>query len=155
MRNRDILSSLVWLGIGILFLVGSLYEGLFRKGIPGPGFLPFLTTLFLIALSFMVFFPALAKKGEDTEKKVENFFPEKDSLPKVVLGLVALSLFGIALEYLGYLATTFLFLMFTSKIMERKKWKTPLILAVFTAVCSYFLFVVLLQVQLPKGILGM
>jgi putative tricarboxylic transport membrane protein len=154
MRNRDILSSLVGLGIGILFLIGSLREGLFRKGIPGPGFLPFITALFLIALSLMIFFPALAAKGKEKEK-AEIFFPEKDSLPKVLLGLAALSLYGIALDYLGYLATTFLFLMFTSKIMEREKWKGPLVLALFTAVGSYLLFVVLLQVQLPKGILGM
>ena len=154
MRNRDILSSLAWLGIGILFLVGSLHEGLFRKGVPGPGFLPFITALFLMTLSLMVFFPALAKKGKETEK-VENFFPAKDSPQKVLLGLVALSLFGVALEYLGYLVTTFLFFLFTSRIMEREKWKGRLILALFTAVGSYFLFVVLLQVQLPKGILGM
>jgi hypothetical protein len=102
----------------------------------------------------MIFFPALAAKGKEKEK-AEIFFPEKDSLPKVLLGLAALSLYGIALDYLGYLATTFLFLMFTSKIMEREKWKGPLVLALFTAVGSYLLFVVLLQVQLPKGILGM
>lgn len=154
MRNRDILSSLVWLGLGILFLVGSLRAGLFRKGIPGPGFLPFITALILMTLSLMVFFPAVARKKEERDKDLEKFFPEKDSLKKIFLGLLALFLYGIALEYAGYLATTFLFMVFTIRLSERKKWKGPVFLAFSAAFLSYLLFVVLLEVQLPRGILG-
>jgi putative tricarboxylic transport membrane protein len=155
MKNRDVVSSLVWLGVGVLFLIGSLREGLFRKGIPGPGFLPFITALILIALSLMVFLPAMAAKGPDKRKKEEGFSPEKDSRGKVLRGLAALFLFGLALEYIGYLVATFLFLVYTARIMEREKWKGPLILAVLTAVGSYWLFVRLLQVPLPQGFLGM
>ncbi len=155
MRNRDILSSLVWLGLGFLFLIGSLREGLFRKGIPGPGFLPFITALILIALSLMVFLPAVSRKKEERDEKVEKIFPEKDSFKKVFLGLMALFLYGMALEYIGYIATTILFMVFTFRLMEREKWKGPLLFAVSTALLSYLLFVVLLEVQLPRGILGM
>lgn len=155
MRNRDILSSLVWLGLGILFLIASLREGLFRKGIPGPGFLPFITALILITLSLMVFLPAVNRKKEERDKKVEKIFPEKDSFKKVFLGLMALFLYGIALEYIGYIVTTILFMVFTFRLMEREKWKGPLLFAISTAVLSYLLFVVLLEVQLPGGILGM
>ena len=155
MRNRDILSSLVWLGLGILFLIASLREGLFRKGIPGPGFLPFITALILIALSLMVFLPAVNRKEEERDKKIEKIFPEKDSFKKVSLGLMALFLYGMALEYIGYIVTTILFMVFTFRLMEREKWKGPLLFAISTAVISYFLFVVLLEVQLPGGFLGM
>jgi putative tricarboxylic transport membrane protein len=155
MRNRDILSSLVWLGLGILFMIASLREGLFRKGIPGPGFLPFITALALIVLSLMVFLPAVNRKKEERGKKIENIFPEKDSFKKVSLGLMALFLYGIALEYIGYIITTILFMVFTFRLMEREKWKGPLLFAISTAVISYLLFVVLLEVQLPGGFLGM
>lgn len=154
MRNRDILSSLVWLGLGIVFLIGSLRAGLFRRGIPGPGFLPFIVALSLMALSLMVFFPALTGKKEEASGVAENFFPERDSFKKIFFGLIALFLYGVALEYIGYIATTFIFLLFTSRLMERAKWQTPLILAISTAILSYLLFVVLLEVQLPRGILG-
>jgi len=153
MRNREILSSLVGLGLGTLFLIGSLREGLFRKGVPGPGFLPFITALALMGLSLMVFFPALGKKKGEKEA-VEKFFPEKDSFRKILLGLGALFLYGVSLEYLGYISTTILFLVFTFRLMEREKWKGPLFFAVSTAFLTYLLFVVLLEVQLPKGILG-
>ena len=153
MRNREILSSLVGLGLGFLFLIASLREGLFRKGVPGPGFLPFITALILMGLSLMVFFPALGKKRGAGET-VEKFFPEKDSFKKIFLGLGALFLYGISLEYLGYIVTTVLFLAFTFRLMEKEKWKGPLLFAVSTAFLTYLLFVVLLEVQLPKGILG-
>ena len=155
MRNRDILSSLVWLGLGLLFMIASLREGLFRKGIPGPGFLPSITALALIVLPLMVFLPAVNRKKEERGKKIENIFPEKDSFKKVSLGLMALFLYGIALEYIGYIITTILFMVFTFRLMEREKWKGPLLFAISTAVISYLLFVVLLEVQLPGGFLGM
>ena len=152
MRRRDVWSSLAWLGVGIVFLVGSLRAGLFRKGIPGPGFLPLIIALSLIVLSLMVFFPALSRKKEDAVE-VQDFFPEKDSFKKVIFGLIALFAYGFALEYTGYIITTFVFMIFTSMIMERGKWKGPLIMAVLTAVLSYLLFVSL-EVQLPRGVLG-
>jgi len=152
MRRRDIWSSLVWLGVGIAYLVGSLGAGLFRKGIPGPGFLPFIIALSLIVLSFMVFFPALSRKKDDAIE-VEDFFPEKESFKKVLFGLIALFAYGFALEYTGYIIATFVFMIFTSRIMERGKWTGPLIMAVLTAVLSYLLFVSL-EVQLPRGVLG-
>jgi len=152
MRRRDVWSSLVWLGVGIIFLVGSLRAGLFRKGIPGPGFLPFIIAVSVIVLSLMVFFPASSRRKEDAVK-IENFFPEKESFKKVLLGLMALFAYGFALEYTGYLITTFVFMIFTSRIMERGKWTGPLIMAVLTAVLSYLLFVSL-EVQLPRGVLG-
>ena len=152
MKGRDIGSSLAWLGVGIAFLVGSLQAGLFRKGIPGPGFLPFIIALSLIVLSLMVFFPALSRKEEDPVE-IQNFFPEKDSFRKVFLGLIALFAYGFALEYTGYIITTFVFMIFTSMIMERGKWVGPLVMAVLTAILSYFLFVSL-EVQLPRGVLG-
>jgi hypothetical protein len=155
MKNRDVLSSLVGLGVGFLFIAGSLHEGLFRKGIPGPGFLPFFTALILIALSSMVLFSALFGRKEKGEKPSENFFPEKDSFSKLLLALSGLSVYGIALEYIGYMGATFLFLILTSRILERKKWKGPLFLAASTALLSYLLFVVLLEVQLPRGFFGM
>ncbi|MBM4331752.1 MAG: tripartite tricarboxylate transporter TctB family protein [Deltaproteobacteria bacterium] len=154
MRNRDIVSSLVWLGVGIVFLIGGLHAGLFRRGIPGPGLLPFIVALSLMALSLMVFFPALTGKKEEASGVAENFFPERDSFKKIFFGLIALFLYGVALEYIGYIATTFIFLLFTSRLMERAKWQTPLILAISTAILSYLLFVVLLEVQLPRGVLG-
>ena len=73
MKNRDLHSSMFWMGFGVLFVVGSLQQGLLRKGIPGPGFLPFILGIVLMGLSLMIFIPALSKKEESIEGR--NFFP--------------------------------------------------------------------------------
>jgi len=151
MRQRDIISSLIWILLGALFTVGGLQQGLMRRGVPGPGFLPFLSGVALVLVSLFVLLPALVQARETARRA---FFPERESFRKVAIALAALFGFGIAMEYLGYLITTFLFMLVLGQIIERRGWGGVLALASGTAVISYLLFVVLLEVQLPKGVLG-
>ena len=134
--------------MGGLFVAGALQQGLMRRGVPGPGFIPFLCGLALIFVSLFVLIPALTRKEKDESS---DFFPERGSFRKLLFALVALFAFGFAMEYLGYLLTTFLFMLFIARLMEPKAWWTSTLLALLTAVLSYMLFVVLLEVQLPKG----
>ena len=151
MKNRDLVSSIVWMALGGLFVVGALQQGLMMKGVPGPGFLPFFTGLALIFVSLFVLIPALGRKLVEAGSTI---FPEPGSFRKVVSAVAALLIFGVALEYVGYLLTTFLFMFFVSRLMEPKRWWTTALLALSTSVLSYLLFVVLLEVQLPRGPLG-
>jgi putative tricarboxylic transport membrane protein len=151
MKNRDLVSSIVWMAFGGLFVVGALEQGLIRKGIPGPGFVPFLTGLALIAVSLFVLIPTL-RRGNDNQGSA--FFPERGSFKKIMFALAALFGYGMALSYLGYLLTTFLFMFSMGRLMESKGWFATTLLALLTAVLSYLLFVVLLEVQLPQGPLG-
>jgi putative tricarboxylic transport membrane protein len=148
LKNRDLVSSIIWMALGGLFVVGALQLGLTRRGVPGPGFLPFLTGLALIFVSLFVLIPAL---GRRKNAESSDFFPERDSFRKLLFVLVALFTFGIAMKYLGYLLTAFLFV---ALVMKPKGWRTTALLALVTAVVSYALFVVLLEVNLPKGLLG-
>ncbi len=153
MKNtrRDLVSSVIWMALGALFTVGALQQGLMRKGIPGPGFLPFLAGLALIFTSLFVLIPALRRREEAAENE---FFPERDSIKKLSLALVALLAFGFAMLHMGYLLTTFVFMLFMTRIMEPRSWLTSVWVALLTSALSYFLFTVLLEVQLPKGVLG-
>ncbi len=152
MKNRDLHSSIFWMVFGVLFIVGSLQQGLLRKGIPGPGFLPFILGAVLITLSLMIFIPALGQKGEGVEQR--KFFLERDSPKKLLFTLIFLFAYVISLGYAGYLLATFLFMLFVSSVMEAHNWKILFILAISTSALSYLLFVVLLEVQLPQGIFG-
>jgi putative tricarboxylic transport membrane protein len=149
MQNRDLLSSMIWMALGAIFLLGSLQLGLMRRGVPGPGFLPFLSGLALIFVSLFVFIPAFRKKKNSGSS---DFLAERHSLKKLMLALIALFAFGIAMEYAGYLLTTFLFMFFMGRLMEPRGWPIVILLAILTAVLSHMLFVVLLGVQLPKGL---
>jgi putative tricarboxylic transport membrane protein len=151
MKQRDLVSSIIWMALGGLFVAGALQQGLMRRGVPGPGFLPFFSGLALIFVSFFVLIPARSQREKD---RSSDFFPERDSFRKILFALVALFAFVVALEYAGYLLTTFLFMFFVVRLMEPRGWRITTLLALLTAVLSYMLFVVLLEVQLPKGLLG-
>jgi putative tricarboxylic transport membrane protein len=151
MKNRDLVSSIIWMALGGVFVVGALQQGLMRKDVPGPGFLPFLSGIALIVISLFVLIPALLKGKKDQSS---DLFPTRQSFKKLLFALAALFGFGIALEYLGYLLTTFLFMLSIARLIEPKGWWTTTLVAFLTAALSYLLFVVLLEVQLPKGPLG-
>jgi putative tricarboxylic transport membrane protein len=151
MKQRDLVSSIVWMVLGGLFVVGSLQQGLMRKEVPGPGFLPFLSGIALIVVSLFVLIPAILKGKEDQRSAL---FPDRHSFRKLLFALTALFGYGIALEYVGYLLTTFLFMFSIGRLVEPRGWWTTTVVALLTAVLSYLLFIVLLEVQLPKGPLG-
>lgn len=153
MKNRELIGSLFWIGVGSFFCVGALTYGLFEGGVPGSGLLPFIGGIILISLGIGVLISALK---EDRKEKVpkEKFFPAKDSLKKLFLAVLALSVYGMALEYLGFLFMTFLFMIFLLRFIEPQRWTVVLTASMLTAASSYILFQFLLKVQLPKGILG-
>ena len=150
MKNRDLVSSIIWIIIGGLFVAGAFEHGLMRRGIPGPGFLPFFSGVALIVASLFVLIPAVRMK----EKLPENIpSKERGSLKKILLAVVALVAYGIVIEYAGFFLTTLFFMLFVLRLMETR-WFFIAWLALATAVVSYLLFVVLLELQLPKGMLG-
>ena len=149
MKNRDLISGLFWMGFGAVFAIGGLQQGLVRQGIPGPGSLPLIVGLISIGLSLVVVVQALTKESAPSKK----FFPEKSSLRKLILALVSIVGYGLLLKSIGFMATTFLFLLFVQALIGREKWVTALSFSLLTAVLSYLLFTAL-QVELPRGILG-
>lgn len=147
MNKRDLISGIFWMGFGGVFAIGGLHQGLVRMGIPGPGSLPFIVGLILIGLSFIVFFQALFSKSAPKEK----FFPQQSSLPKLILALISLFIYGFLLKPIGFVLTTFIFLIFVLRLIGHERWIAVVSFSLLTAVLSYLLFTAL-QVELPKGI---
>ncbi len=153
MKNRDLASSLFWIGLGAVFVIGAWQQGLIRKGIPGPGFLPFICGIILIGLSLMVLVPALRTGPGEKRGAGKKFFLEKGSLRRLSYAMAFLVGYGIFLPIAGFILTTFVFMLFMFRLMEPQKWSRVFLLAASTAALAYFLFASL-EVQLPQGILG-
>ena len=153
MGTKEAIGSLFWIGVGLFFCIGALRYGLFEEDVPGPGLLPLIAGMVLISLGIGVFIPSL-KKGAKTKSAEKGFFPEKDSFKKLFLAVVGLGGYGMALEYMGFLIMTFLFMIFLLRFIEPQKWTVVLTTSLLTAASSYLLFQIFLKVQLPKGIWG-
>lgn len=68
--------------------------------------------------------------------------------------VLCLFLYGLFFEYLGYLVSTFLLIALIVRAVGTKKWGTILAIAFISDSVSYLIFCILLQCQLPAGILG-
>jgi hypothetical protein len=155
MKKRDRVSSLFWLGFGLLFAIGGWQQGLIKRGVPGAGFLPFICGVIMIGLVLIVLIPTLGP--EENEKKEsagqDKFFPEKGSGVRLAYTLTALVAYAICLPYGGFLLITFVFMLFMLRLMEPQKWTRAVLLSLSTAILAYLLFAAL-EVQLPQGMLG-
>ena len=155
MRARDIGSSLFWIGVGAVFCIGAVQNGiLLSPGVPGPGCLAFMVGSILIALALLVLIPAFfSRRGGAQKAQDEGFFPQRESFRKLFLALLFLSLYAFALERLGFLVTTLLFLILILRFIEPQKRTTVLSFSLTAAFLTWALFTAL-KVELPTGFLG-
>lgn len=153
MRTSDLLSGLFFLVLGIVFTVFAIRYGLVVDGIPGPGLFPFVVGAALILLSSILFIGNQSYRGQADEGERMQKAPDRKSWSNPILVLVALCGYMLALKHVGFVVTTFLFMLFLLRAVEPQKWRTSLSVSLLTAVLSYVLFHVWLRVEMPKGLL--
>ena len=109
----------------------------------------------MVLLSIMTLISAVSKETEEDRKAPKaKPFPSRDSLKRVLTALLALFGYGIVLGYIGFLLTTFFFMIFLLRLIEPQKWLTALAVAILTPVACYGIFEIWLGIHLPKGFLG-
>ncbi len=153
--EREKWSSLVWFGVGIWICIGSLMLSLgeFRK--PGPGFLSFFAGLILSGLALVVHLQSRKTRLEAKKEKPKPIWSDRHKGIKMVLTVAALLAYGLAMNHLGFLISTFLFLAFLFKAIAPQRWSVVLIGSLVASATFYGIFEFGLQCQLPKGILRM
>jgi hypothetical protein len=126
--------------------VGSFSE-------PGPGLFPFVFAIFLGGASsiYLAVFCLMQGGNSSAQIKSEEILWRRPGL--VVLCLVIYSLFMV---WIGYLVATFILLviLFNATPGAKREWKYTPVGALATVLLSYFVFSKLLQIPLPRGILG-
>ena len=113
---------------------------------PGKGFIPFLSGILLAGLSLTIFIRSILKKEK------ESAFGKDWKKGVWVIG--SLIIYALVLEKLGFLVTTFIFLILSLLSFQPRKLLSAFLVSLFTVLISYLVFSLWLKVQLPKGILG-
>jgi putative tricarboxylic transport membrane protein len=148
--SREEGSSLVWLGIALLICIGSfrLSVGSFRN--PGPGFFPFIAGMIVAVLAFAIHLQSRAKAS--IKESRGRLWTDKKRIQKMVFTTLALLAYGVGMDYLGFLLSTFIFLAFLLRMIEPQRWSLVLLESALASGISYLIFDIWLQAQLPKGI---
>jgi putative tricarboxylic transport membrane protein len=143
-RDRAAAAVLLVVGLGGAIEARRLTIG--DPGHPGPGFFPF-----WLALALCLAALALLLKPSPAAPRPVNAPAERLKHGRVVLALVASVAYTVGLEPLGFLLTTFLFLLFLLGAIESRRSVPSIAISAATAVASHLVFKVWLGVQLPAG----
>ncbi|MDH4266778.1 MAG: tripartite tricarboxylate transporter TctB family protein [Deltaproteobacteria bacterium] len=151
MKQKDLISSLFWLVIGVGVSYGGYDLELGTLHDPGSGFMFFWVGLLMMGLSLGIFIQALRKEGMAGELKT---LWSGVQWKKVIYVLVALVFYAFAFQFLGFIVCTILLLIFLFKVVEPQRWSVAIFGAVLSALTTYLVFKIWLGTQLPQGILG-
>lgn len=124
MRKHELISSLVWMSVGISFCIGSIAIGVGDLSEPGPGFFPFVMSACLISFALIHFISSSIKGRQLSLAAGDRFWPGSDGIKRIVFINVFLFIFVIALNYLGFVLTTLLFMFLLLRFIEPQKWLT-------------------------------
>jgi putative tricarboxylic transport membrane protein len=154
MKKYELMSSLVWMAVGVLFLIGSIGLGLGSLTEPGPGFFPFVMAACLISFSSIHFISSLIKGGQFNLSAGERFWPQSYGIKKILYTILLVLGFVLLLNYLGFVLNSLLFMFIILRFIERQKWLTVFLMVSLTTVLSYLIFQLWLRSNLPVGFLG-
>ena len=144
-------AAIFFLAVGVFFALYARSVEIGAWNEPGPGFLPFWSGLTLTLMSLALLSMSFARKAWATRP---SFFPQSDSWKRVLATFLALIVYNVFLNPLGFTLMTFLFLAFLVKFIFPQTWTRTLLVAVLGSLAARMLFINFLETQLPKGFLG-
>jgi putative tricarboxylic transport membrane protein len=119
---------------------------------PGPGFLPFWLGIVLGLMSIGLILQSSLKKSGG--KMLREVLAEKVRWVKVLSTLIALTLYAVLMDYVGFLIITFLLIAYLIRFIDPQSWKKSLGWALAGSIGAHLIFNVWLQLRLPRGFLG-
>ncbi len=156
MNKGELAGCVAWGMVGAAFCGGSLVIGLGSLKDPGPGLFPFLMALCLTFCSVAHFFSVVGKRSPVAPSVVEAGMPggKREGHLRVLLIVFALFAYVLALNFLGFIVTTLIFMIFTLRFIEPQKWTAVFVVSILTTGMSYVIFEVWLETNLPMGFWG-
>jgi putative tricarboxylic transport membrane protein len=152
MRKGQIGSSIFLLFIGIFFFIEAQKFPIGRLTRPGPGFLPFWLGISMMIVSLALVIRSILKKDDSLPH--ENLWKGL-KWHKIILTTIALLLYALVLESIGFSISTFVLIFFLFCVIGEMSWWGGAIGSILTSFLTYALFRQWLEVQLPKGLWGL
>ncbi len=149
------LNAIVWgamLAFGAFVILQSLKHNYYGSDFgPGPGFFSFWLGVLLMALSLAQMVMTYRRPAEPLPA---GFIPGREGVTRMVCIIGALAAALLMMTTLGYSLTMLGFCIFLLHRLGRQPWWLTLVLAAVASFGTAYLFG-LLQVMLPKGVLGL
>lgn len=139
----DRFAAAMFLTVAVLFIFGSTQLSSSSYGSEvGPNIFPLFLGIILALLSIRLFYETFQNQKQESNEGKLQYKP-------FLIIFVATLLYILTLEMLGYIITTFLFLLVCFQTMERTKLYTSLIVSALFSAAVYYLYVHVLKGTLP------
>ena len=148
----DQFNGIIFLVISVLISLGSARLSYGSVHNPGPGFLPLWLGIVLGLLSVGLLIKSTFQSSD--LRLARQLLDERIRWGKVLLTLGVLVLYGLLLDYLGFLLLTFLFVGCLIRSVDPQPWRKVVVWALVGSVGSYLIFEVWMKLRLPRGFLG-
>jgi len=144
--------GIFWIGLGLIICILSWQFDLGSLVEPGPGFVAFVSGLFISGIGLaMILSRIFSKEARRSGPGVTSPF-RAVAWPRLTYALVLLFAYTIFFNTLGYVLSTFLLMWTMSFDRERRNWISSLLFSLVTVIISYLIFEVWLNCQLPRGV---
>ena len=142
-KTFDTIAGCVFLIVGMFFIVASTGISASSYGSKvGPNIFPTGLGAILVFLSIIVITQARKVQPAAKGKGQKNY-------KRFALVLSSTFLYILLFETLGYVISTFLYLVFVFQVMDRKKPLYAILIAAFFSAAVYTAYVIILQGTLP------
>jgi putative tricarboxylic transport membrane protein len=148
--RKELVISVFWLVLSLYLAIESHRLGLSTGNRPGPGFFPFGAAA---AIGIVAGFRLVKNFRRHAEAEVTESAGGSDA-HLVLVVIASMVAYVFLLDVLGFLLCTFLLVAFYLKVIAARAWRMSASFAAAVALLSHLFFDVLLNAQLPRGLLG-
>lgn len=150
-KKHDAICGIIGMIIAVVLYAASVNIGRIENQTIGADFVPKLTAILLFVLSGILFYNGMK---QPVSAKKDDF---KHNYKGTFLMFILLCLYVAALDTLGFIISSMIFLFFSLLLLTRKEevhYVRFVIISVVGSVVISFLFTEVFGVNLPAGILG-
>jgi hypothetical protein len=152
-KRGDRVFAVIGLGLSLWLILESLKFDYKTTYTPGPGFHPFWLGVCLGVLSLLLLFNTFTRKGR--KEDIETRLPKKKSLLRVGLILLLTAGFALSMTRLGFVLTVTVFVFLILFVLERYTLIKSIFYSIIMSGAVLLVFRYWLNVDLPKGLLGL
>ena len=160
--RREQWRSIFWTVLGLAICFGAYRLSLGSPNDPGPGMFSFIAGAALTLLSLIQWINvALARSRAQAlssethlSQAVEPLFANRRGAIKAAVIVVALLVYSLSMEHLGFILSTSLFIGFLLWLVEPQRWYVIVFGSALSSLTTYLVFKVWLDTALPVGLFG-
>ena len=153
MKRWDERASVIGIVLGVVVVAAALRMPFGAWNSPGPAFLPVGAGILLVVLCLA--YGINARRNTDPEYTRTPSPWIIQHWRRAVTVMLALLVYALLLDTLGYLVATFLLMVVLLRVLEPPGWPMTLVAAVLITAVTYIVFGTWLMVQFPRGLLGL